>query len=178
MESSLLQERLRSGDTETFGEIVELYQSSIMRYLYRLTGDYETARDLAQDTFLQAYKNIHRTDASLNLNAWLYRIATNNANQYHRRKKIIGFIPLEQFRKSDTGGNGARPEDPVEGMAIKEALKTIPYDQRICVVLYYVEGFKCLEIAETLEISEAAVRKRISRGVKVFRRNYTGEDKK
>jgi RNA polymerase sigma-70 factor (ECF subfamily) len=49
-------ESVRNGNSEAFAGIVEQYQLPITRYLYRLTGDWETARDLAQDTFLQAYR--------------------------------------------------------------------------------------------------------------------------
>ena len=71
--------QVRTGQTDAFGHIVERYQLPIVRYLTRLTGNIETARDLAQDTFLQAYKSILKTKSELSLKAWLYRIATNNA---------------------------------------------------------------------------------------------------
>ena len=178
MEATRLSTSVRAGSAETFTEIVQQYQLPIIRYLYRLTGEYETAQDLAQDTFVQAYKKIRKTDSNLKLGAWLYRIATNNALQYHRRKKIIGFIPFENIRKSEPKGNGFHPRDLIEEMAIQETLEKIPYEQRVCIVLYYVEGFRCQEIAETIGISEAAVRKRISRGVNVFRQLYKEGDNK
>ena len=81
---------VRAGNTDAFADIIDHYQAPIQRYLYRLTGDSEMARDLAQDTFVQAYKNILRTDSELSLKAWLYRIAANNAFQHHRRKKPTG----------------------------------------------------------------------------------------
>jgi RNA polymerase sigma-70 factor (ECF subfamily) len=176
-EASTLLNDLRTGNPDSFEKVVEQYQRPIIRYLYRLTGDYQVAQDLAQDTFFNAYKNIHKTDPDLKLGAWLYRIATNNALQYHRRKKILGFIPFEAIGKSGTKGNGAHPEDPVEDMAIRDTLSKIPYQQRVCLVLYYIEGYKCREIADALEVSEAAVRKRISRAVKSFRRIYKGGTK-
>jgi RNA polymerase sigma-70 factor (ECF subfamily) len=176
-ESSTLLNDLHTGNPDLFESVVEKYQQPITRYLYSLTGDYEIARDLAQDTFFNAYKNIHKTDPDLKLGAWLYRIATNNALQHHRRKKILGFIPFETIGKTGIKGNGAHPEDPVENMAIRDTLSKIPYRQRVCLVLYYIEGYKCPEIADALELSEAAVRKRISRAVKLFRRIYNGGNK-
>ena len=176
-EASELLKDVRTGNPDSFEIVVERYQQPITRYLYRLTGDYEIAQDLAQDTFFNAYKNIHKTDPDLKLGAWLYRIATNNALQHHRRKKILGFIPFENIAKSGTKGNGAHPKDPVENMAIRDTLSKIPYRQRVCLILYYIEGYKCREIADALELSEAAVRKRISRATKSFRRIYNGGNK-
>jgi RNA polymerase sigma-70 factor (ECF subfamily) len=166
--------RIRAGSKSAFGEIVDCYQFPILRYLHRLTANYDVARDLTQDTFIQAYKNILKTDDGLNLKAWLYRIATNNALQYHRRRKIVSFIPFESFHSTEPPGNGAHPGDSTEEIAIKEALKKIPYRQRTCLVLHHVEGFRYREIAETLGISEDAVRQRVARGKETFRRLYDG----
>lgn len=172
MEAVALIARIRAGNPDAFEQVIDRYQVPITRYLYRLTGDYETAKDLTQETFIKAYRSILKTDSELKLNAWLYRIATNTAIQHLRRKKLVTFIPFENILKSESRNNGTNPGTPVEEIAIKEALSKIPYEQRICVVLHYVEGFKYREIAETMGISEEAVRKRVTRGVQVFRRLY------
>jgi len=163
---------VRAGSTNAFAEIVENYQKPITRYLYRLTGDYGMAEDLVQDTFLQAYKDILRTTCEIiSVRAWLYRIATNNALQYRRRKRLLAFIPFVGAGKS-----GPPVENPVdcadEKMAIGEAMRKVPEEQRVCMVLHFVEGFRYREIAETLGISEEAVRKRVARGSQKFRKVY------
>ncbi len=174
MEAVAVIANVRAGSADAFDEIVEHYQFPIIRYLYRLTGDYMTACDLAQDTFFQAYKSILKSDSELHLKAWLYRIATNNARQYHRRRNILSFIHIENMRKAEISGDGNQPEETVEEMAIQDVLRKIPSEQRTCLVLHYVEGFKYREIAETLGITEEAVQKRVSRGKQLFRRLYEG----
>jgi RNA polymerase sigma-70 factor (ECF subfamily) len=170
--------KIRAGSVDAFTQIIEHYQVPIIRYLYRLTGDYETAQDLAQETFIQAYKGILKTNSELRLKAWLYRIATNNAWQYYRRKKLLSFIPFDEFRKSGTPNVDNQSEKMVEEMAIQEALCKVPSEQRACLVLHYVEGFKYREIAETLGISEDAVRKRVQKGKQIFQRIYSGGEVK
>jgi RNA polymerase sigma-70 factor (ECF subfamily) len=165
---------MRAGNTDAFAEIVEHYQAPIIRYLYRLTGDRETARDLAQETFAQAYKAILKTDSELRLKAWLYRIATNNAWRYHRRRRLLSFVPFGDSHEPGIQAAAAQSDGMVEDMAVREALRKVPVDQRACLVLHFVEGFKYREIGETLGISEEAVRKRISRGKQVFRQLYDG----
>jgi len=165
---------VRAGEADAFAEIIEHYQAPIIRYLYRLTGDYEMAKDLAQDTFIQAYKGILKTDAELSFKAWLYRIATNNALQHRRRKKLLSFIPFTS-REQDTPNPGNQAECPGEVLAINEALLKIPEEQRTCLVLHFVEGFKYREIAETLGCSDEAVRKRVARGRKLFIGLYNRE---
>lgn len=167
---------IRAGTTNAFAAVVDLYQASILRYLYRLTGNTEVAQDLAQDTFTQAYKGILKTNADLKLKAWLYRIATNNARQYHRRKRLLKFVPFERYElKTHTPDN--QPEGEIEKANIQEALLGVPFEQRRCLVLHFVEGFKYREIAEALDISEDAVRMRVARGKQIFQSLYSEEGK-
>ena len=163
---------VRGGNADAFAGIVEHYQAPIQRYLYRLTGDYELACDLAQDTFVQAYKNILKTDSELSLRAWLYRIAENNARQHYLRKKLISFIPFSGMKKGETYTRDY-VDEAERSIAIEEALLKIPQKQRVCMVLHFVEGFRYREIAEILEISEEAVRKRVARGSQQFREMYS-----
>ena len=164
-------ERVRAGDTGAYGEIVEAYQTAVIRYLYRLTGDYETAKDLAQDTFIQAYRALPKTTPDLTLRTWLYRIAINNALHHRRKKRTVSFVPLEDgpgseiALESDIGS-------PVDAMAVQEALLRVPEKLRACMVLHYTDGFKYREITETLGISEDAVRMGVARGSDEFRKVY------
>ena len=163
---------VRNGKTDAFAEIVEHYQMPIGRYLYRITGDYEVAKDLVQDTFLKAYKSVLKTDSDLSFKAWLYRIATNNARQYHRRRRLISFIPFVDSVKHDSILK-TTPNYIEEKLSIEETLLKVPADQKECLVLHFVDGFRYGEIADILNISEEAVRKRVARGSKEFKKQYS-----
>jgi RNA polymerase sigma factor (sigma-70 family) len=119
---------VRQGNSDAFAAIVEHYQSPIIRYLYRMTGNYEVAEDLAQDTFVKAYKGILRTDSELAFKAWLYRIATNNALQYHRRKKLLSFIPLSSLSANNPALK-APPGNNEDRLLIKQVLSRVSPDQ-------------------------------------------------
>ena len=86
MEDTQLIAMVRNGNIDVFGQIIERYQLPIAKYLYRLTGEYETAKDLAQDTFIQAFQSLRMNKNEISLKAWLYGIATNKALEYRRRK--------------------------------------------------------------------------------------------
>jgi RNA polymerase sigma-70 factor (ECF subfamily) len=150
---------VRGGNTDTFNDIVERFHASIHRYLYHLTGDYELAEGLAQDTFIQAYENMKKTDTEISLKPWLYTIAENNARQHYRRKKLVSFIHFPSAEADDIPG-GNRMEEMNRSIAIKEAMLKAPYKNRVCLVLHFVEGYKYREIAETLGISREAVREK------------------
>jgi len=91
LDDALVIDRVRAGRTEAFSHIVERYEAPIKRYLIRITGDFDVAQDLAQDTFFQAYRGILKTKSDLSFKSWLYKIATNIARQYHRRRRISPF---------------------------------------------------------------------------------------
>lgn len=165
---------VQDGNTDAFADIIDRYQIPIQRYLYRLTGDYELAKDLAQDTFVQAYKGILKNKEDISFKAWLYRIATNNAWQHHRRKKIISFISFEDRRETGSLSGLIDNDLTNDRMEIQEALIKVPEEQRACLVLHLVEGFRYKEIAGALGISEYAVRMRVARGKEAFKKFYRG----
>jgi len=165
--------QVREGNTDAFAEIVERYQIPINHYIYRMTGDCEVAKDLAQDTFVKAYKGILKTDSNLSFKAWLYRIATNNALQHNRRRKLLSFIPFSNL--SEHSSVFKAPPDQIEDkLIIKQVLSKISPDQRVCLILYFVEGFKYREIADILGITKDSVCKRVARGSKQFQILYGG----
>ncbi len=177
LEDSQIIALVKSGSTDSFADIIERYQSPIFRYLYRLTGNYETALDLRQDTFLRAYKGILKNEVNVSLKAWLYKIATNSALQLFRRKRVLSFVPLKETTERDIANSEVDPSESIGDKAdIRDTLAKIPREQRICMVLHFVEGFKYREIADTLGISEEAVRKRVARGSLEFRRLYSSEE--
>ena len=86
-------ERLKAGDATAFNRLVEERHSDIYALLYRLTEDAEEARDLTQETFLQAFRNIAGFRGDADLRTWLYRIAVNQARNrwrwWKRRRRAI-----------------------------------------------------------------------------------------
>jgi len=172
MEDTHVLALVRDGDSAAFTEIMVNYHEPIKRYLYHLTGDYEAARDLTQDTFLRAYSAIMKNDAAISLKPWLYRIATNAAYSYNEKRKLISFIPFGSRLEKHNGSTGYQPAVSDENLAVQEALRKLPRDYRLCLTLHYIEGFKYREIAETLQVSEESVRKRAARGKDLFIKIY------
>jgi RNA polymerase sigma-70 factor (ECF subfamily) len=113
---------IKAGNVDAFTEIVENYQIPIVRYLYRLIEDEDIARDLAQDTFVQTFKGIQKTGPDLQVRPWLFKIATNNARQYYRRKRILTFIPFGDNRTPDVPSQ-YRTKDIEENIEVRAALR-------------------------------------------------------
>src|SRR5579863_7924970 len=111
-------ENLRAGDEQAFRTLIERLQQPITGYLHRLVGNREVALDLAQDTFLQVYKEIGKTSSDLSLDAWIYRIATNYGLRYLNRRRLRQFVRLEGPNDTTEDFNKylvvAGPEDQAE----------------------------------------------------------------
>ncbi|MBX5446765.1 sigma-70 family RNA polymerase sigma factor [Sphaerobacter sp.] len=168
-------EQVTASDALAFESIVASYEAPIARYLYGMVGDVELARDLTQETFLSAYRALPSTPIT-NLSGWLYRIATNHALSYFRRKRLIGWIPLSRLTESGYDPSVDSHSDwVVTNSAVQEALEQLDPKDRACLLLR-AAGFSGQEIAEQLGCSPGAARTRLSRAREAFRRAYHRDD--
>ncbi len=166
-------ERLRERDAEAVRSLIDRLQQPITGYLHRLVGDREVALDLAQDTFVQVYKEIDKTSGELALDAWIYRIATNYGLRYLNRKRLRQFVQLESRENFDESLAVAGPEDQTETrILIEQALGIMKPKDAAVLQLHYGNGFTYEEIGQVMEMSSEAVRKRVARSVEKFRKVY------
>jgi RNA polymerase sigma-70 factor (ECF subfamily) len=169
-----LVQRAQQGEHAAFTVLFERYNAPISRYLARLVGDAELGRDLAQDTFLQAWRSLSRLRDGERFSSWLYQIATNLARSHARRARLIHWLPWSGPLESAAGSSRMeRPEDHVgETEQVLLALAQLPPKRRACVLLALEGGFTHREIARLLGISEKSVDSYVSRGCQQFRLAY------
>lgn len=166
-------ERLRERDAEAFRSLIDRLQQPITGYLHRLVGDREVALDLAQDTFVQVYTELEKTSGEFALDAWIYRIATNFALRYLKRKRLRQFVRLDERERFDERLAVAGPEEQTEtSMLIEQALSALKPADAAVLHLHFGNGFTYEEIGAVLHMSSEAVRKRVARSVEKFRRVY------
>lgn len=158
-----------------FEQLFREYHSEIYVYLYRFAGDERQAEDLAQDAFVKAYRALARLPEEANARAWLYRIATNTALDWHRRRRLISWLPLFE-RDHHPAVCSSFAESSLEGVAVQQALAHVPPRYRVPLVLYACQGLSTQEIADVLQISRGAVKTRLYRAREKFRRLYTLEE--
>jgi len=177
MDDALVVARIKAGEADAFAEVVIRYQGRLANYLYHLTGDWELALDLTQDTLLVAHRKILDTTSDLPLGAWLYRIALNHARSAMRRRRLVAWVPLLEdwfaYHHPVEGPEAAS----VELDMIRRALAELSPGYRVALLLHDLEGFTCREIAGILAIRADAVRKRLSRGRELFRAAYARQQR-
>ena len=183
-------ERLKAGEAAAFNRLVEERHADIYALLYRLTEDPEEARDLTQETFLQAFRHLAGFRGEADLRTWLYRIAVNQARnrwRWWKRRRRDRTVSLDApaGESSDAplsaGLPGRDGEDP-EALALARererallsALRTLSRPYREVIVLRDIEGLSYEEVALALEINVGTVKSRLSRGRNELRRRLEG----
>jgi RNA polymerase sigma-70 factor (ECF subfamily) len=145
---------LKSGDTSAFETLVDSFSHRLMRFLVRLVGGRETAEDLLQEVFLRVVRAAPRLDEKKReLKAWLFQIAYNIAVDHLRRQRTGREARAEIVRRAETASEtplqSAEKREAQERM--KEAVASLPDDQRAVFLLREESGLKFKEIAKILD---------------------------
>jgi RNA polymerase sigma-70 factor (ECF subfamily) len=163
-----------------FDQIVQRYDKRLFNLLFRLTGDYDLAQDLAQEVFLIAYKEYSKFRGESDFFTWLYRIAVNHHRRYLRKKKVLSFFGLgERTPEEEVSDPGAldqmeKIENLSQDKAVREAVAGLPAEFRETVVLFYFEDQACDDIAKILDCSPGTVKSRLWRGRQILAQKLNG----
>ncbi len=163
--------RARRGDVGAFERIFDEYHQRICRYLCSLVGDSDLAEDLAQQTFVKAYRALGRGSPPDNLSAWLYAIATNTALSALRRRKLTQWLPFLEHAEARAPG---QDQEALLGERelVGQALGRLGKSEAACLLLRFQQGLSYGELAEILGTSIPAAKMRLSRARAAFREVY------
>jgi RNA polymerase sigma-70 factor, ECF subfamily len=161
-----------AGDGVAYQGLVERYQGRIYNIAYGMVRNAEDAKDLAQEAFVKAYRNLHTFRFGSSFYTWLCRITSNVCIDHIRRQKVRAAEAFEDgVITKDTGGVmhlGHQRGDPgrsLEGKRLhrrlREAMEALPEEQRQIIVLREVDGLSYKEIAEVMDIPEGTVMSRL-----------------
>jgi RNA polymerase sigma-70 factor (ECF subfamily) len=157
--------------------LFEAYAQPVCAYIHSLVGDWPLAHDLTQETFLRLYDTRARLAQVNNPRAWVYRIATHVALNERKRRKRFAWLPWHDAEQTGSATNWSSVESEFDARdAVERALAALPQDYRAPLLLYSGYDFSVREIAETLEISESAVKTRLHRAREMFRKVYDGSE--
>lgn len=170
-----LLERAREGDNDAFQELYQMAYGQNLNVIWKIVKNDQDAQDILQDTWIKIYKKLDQIQGTTQASfvSWSGRIASNTALDFLRKKKPLLFSELEQEGDLDEVSFDIRdfkvenqPElafDQKETSEIvKELLGKLPDDQRICIVMFYLQEMSISEIAESLGCSESTVKSRLN----------------
>jgi len=155
------------GNSTAFSYIVERHRNKAYNLAFRMCGSHEEAEELAQDSFLKAYRSLKSFKMKSSFSTWLYRIVYNTTISQLRAKKK-GILSLEDFPADATdfiGTNTSEEEAEKEyrNSLVNFALQKISEDERGLISLYYYDEMSTDEISEVTGISKSNIK------VKLFR---------
>jgi RNA polymerase sigma-70 factor (ECF subfamily) len=166
MEEQELMHLVQKGDEVAFEKIVAIYKHRIVNFLTQLTGDYQKAVDLAQETFMRVYFKSNRYKPVAPLSSWIYTIASNLAKTELKRERKMSTVSIDDTN-SHLGDQIAAEEKNQETYLIenlKKALYSLHPRYRLPIILKDIEGFSQEEIAQILKRPVGTIKARISRG--------------
>jgi RNA polymerase sigma-70 factor (ECF subfamily) len=168
--------RFRRGEADAFAELTRRYFRPVCAFLYRRTGHRHRAEDLAQETFLRAFRREETFDESRAFRPWLYAIALNAARADGRRKQT----PTASLDGAEDGEPALDPADPAEGPAttaaegelgelVRRAVASLPEAQQDVVLLALYQGLSYPEVAVVLDRPVGTIKSLMHYAVKALR---------
>jgi RNA polymerase sigma-70 factor (ECF subfamily) len=173
---AVLVQRTVAGDQRAYGLLVLKYQRRIQRLIGRMVRDVDLVEDIAQETFIRAYRALHQFRGDAQFYTWLYRIAVNTAKKFLLELKHDPTVSESFLANDDEDETSRKKNEPIadEGpesiLAAKEiaavvnaAMDDLPEDLRQAVTLREIEGLSYEEIATAMNCPVGTVRSRIFR---------------
>ena len=183
MTDQVLIEKFLNGDVSAFNTIVWRWEKPICNFAYRYMGGLEMAKEVTQQTFIRAYKNLHRLRDSSRFSSWLHQIALNICRDELKRNKRRYVSVQELELNSESGSNlplelsdspSDRPDSSAQKVQLadilKKALQEIPEEQRVVVIMKEYQGLKFNEIADILNEPLNTVKSRMYYGLNALKK--------
>ncbi|MCK4372971.1 MAG: RNA polymerase sigma factor, partial [candidate division Zixibacteria bacterium] len=154
-------------DPIAFNRFVQMHSSRVYSIAYRIVGNADEAKDIAQEVFVRLYQSIHQYDSRYSFNSWVYRIAVNLSIDHHRREARHRKISSTNSQTESMPDNDSvRPDVDTERRELMGTIEQLTSDlspsQRKVFVLRDLQGFGATEISSILKCSENTVRVHLS----------------
>jgi RNA polymerase sigma factor (sigma-70 family) len=150
--------RARGGDRDAFATLIERYRNAVYGLAYHLIGDFETARDIAQDVFIRAFGRLGDLREPAKFAPWLRQMTANECRQWQRSEQRRRMMAVSHaFPKT----RSLSPNEIATRLAVRQALTCLSEDSRLAIVLYYVHDCSLRDIADFLDAPTTAVKSRL-----------------
>jgi RNA polymerase sigma-70 factor (ECF subfamily) len=172
-DSRLIREA-KAGNKRAFGKLVKKYEKKILFLSYDLCGNYEDAKDVAQDVFIKSFEKLSQFEERSEFLTWLYRITVNMAIDFHRQQKRSrqrfvndDLLHAQKLLKEVEILNPSKTmlEELEQRDQIERVLKKLSMNQRTATVLKYFHHKTTKEIADIMGCQETTVRNHIFRAL-------------
>ena len=160
-------ERVRAGDVEAYRVLVERHWRGVLAALRQRLGNSPDVEDLLQETFVRAYERLGQLRQPKKFRLWLLRIATKLCADLRRRRREV--VPGEESLRMLVESQPSRNTRPSPDTDVRDAVDALPQKYREVVMLRFLGGMTCKEIAEFLDEPAGTVRNRLFRALEMLR---------
>ena len=148
----------RERSISAFEFLIEKFKNRIFTVCYRIIGNIEDAKDISQDTFVEIFMKLKTLQDPRKFSVWIYKIAVNKSINFLRKKRRILL-----FSKANSFFAEEKNKDAIQRDTINSLLNRLTPDYRTVLVLFYIEDKTIKEITSILDLTESAVKMRLTR---------------
>lgn len=170
--------RSKTGDTESFNQLIKRWERPIFALAYRTLGREEDARDVTQETFLRAFRALSGFKGDAKFSSWLYRIALNLCRDWMRKERRAPVVAVPEGVEVEDLIAERGPTESVEDLAaraeltreVAKAMAYLPEEQRQAIILKEYHGLTFQEIADLMRCPLSTVKTRVYQGLSTLRK--------
>ena len=170
--------RSKTGDTESFNQLVKRWERPIFALAYRTLGREEDARDVTQETFLRAFRALGGFKGDAKFSSWLYRITLNLCRDWIRKDRRTPVVTVPEGVDIEQLMADRGPTETVEDLAsraelsrgVAKAMESLPPEQRESIILKEYHGLTFQEIADLMKCPLSTVKTRVYQGLSTLRK--------
>ncbi len=170
--------RSKTGDTDSFNQLVRRWERPIFALAYRTLGREQDARDVTQETFLRAFRALGGFKGDAKFSSWLYRIALNLCRDWMRKDRRTPVVAVPEGVEMEQLAAEGGPSETVEDLAaraelsgiVEKAMEKLPAEQRQAIILKEYHGLTFQEIADLMKCPLSTVKTRVYQGLSTLRK--------
>ena len=170
--------RSKTGDMDSFNQLVKRWERPIFALAYRTLGREEDARDVTQETFLRAFRALSGFKGDAKFSSWLYRIALNLCRYWMRKERRAPLVAVPEGVDVEQLAAERGPVETVEDLAarselsreVARAMESLPAEQRQAIILKEYHGLTFQEIADLMKCPLSTVKTRVYQGLSTLRK--------
>ncbi len=170
--------RSKTGDIDSFNQLVKRWERPIFALAYRTLGREEDARDVTQETFLRAFRALSGFKGDAKFSSWLYRIALNLCRDWMRKERRAPLVAVPEGVDVEQMAAERGPVETVEDLAaraelhreVAKAMELLPAEQRQAIILKEYHGLTFQEIADLMKCPLSTVKTRVYQGLSTLRK--------
>ncbi|MBE6069419.1 MAG: RNA polymerase sigma factor [Clostridium lundense] len=169
------------GNLDSFNIIVNKYELPILRFIYNLIKNTQTAEDITQDVFITVYNKLYLYKSEYKFSNWIFQIARNKCIDYIRKNKKTVEANIDEMR--ELASKEATPQDLLEFKEMKEQVEKFlcsleEVDRQIVLLRYSGENTTFHDIAQIMKISESSVKRRYYNAREKFKKSISIQEKR